>query len=375
MSDMPLECLQTHQEFRSIRDDWDEFMDRCFPENYAKSHAWLSAFWETHHAGQLALIYIQRAPGGGKIVAAAPLVIKKENFGGFRVRLLQALGRGIGCDDFLLGPDAHQTVQAVFADLDSRQAWDVTMLRRVSHTRFQNELMAASQAMDCNTEIVASTEHLVNLPQTYQEYLASRTSKFRNNLKNATKRLEMEGVVSVKILSPFSQSDQALTLCEKVAKKSWQFKSGKSHFNTYSSSSFYANLSKTGRGTGGEEFVVLLLGNMPVAFMLGCKRGRTYHLVDTAYNEEYRNISVGRVLLCKTIERLIENGDVDCFNLEGDGEYKNHYANEAMTAHQVTIYRRSVYGHCIRFIRRTALYHFLKKLRERRNDCSEYTKH
>lgn len=372
MSEMQLECLQSFQEFQLIRDDWDQFMDRCFSENYARTHSWLSAFWRTHHADKPALIYIQRASAGGRIVAVAPLVIKIENFGGFWVRMLQALGRGIGCDDFLLSSEAQQTVQAVFADLNAREGWDVTALSRLSPGRFQDELTTVSRAMNCYTDVSASTEHFVVLPETYGEYLASRSSKFRNNLKNARKRLEMEGAVSVEILSPYKQADRALTLCEEVARNSWQFKMGKSHFNEITSSSFYGNLIKTCRESSGEEFVVLLAGIKPVAFMLGCKRGRTYHLVDTAYDDAYRNISVGRILFCMTIERLIKSGEVDKFSLEGDGEYKDYYANETRTAHLIIIYNSSLYGRCIRFVRKAALYHFLKKLQLRWRGCSEH---
>ncbi len=361
MSTMHLECLQSYQEFKSVRNEWNEFMECCFPENYARTHAWLSALWETHHAGQSALIYIQRASAGGKIVAVAPLVIASENFGGFRVRMLHALGRGIGCDDFLIGSEADRTVQAVFADVNIRQSWDVAMFRRVSHVRFQEELTAVSRAMHCLEDSSVSTEHLVTLPETYQEYLESRSSKFRNNLKNAHKRLETGGDVSVEIVSPFTQTDRALALCGDVAKKSWQFKTGKSHFNTGTSSSFYGNLTKAGCGAGGEEFVVLLIGNIPVAFLLGCKRGRIYHLIDTAYDEDFRAVSVGRVLFCRTIERLIEGGGVDQFNLEGDGEYKDYFANKTDTVRLITIYQSSLYGNCIGMIRKTRLYDYVRQ--------------
>lgn len=366
MSDVTLECLHSHQEFRSIRDDWDEFMDRCFPENYARTHALLSVFWETYHAGHQALIYVQRASAGGRIVAAAPLIVKYENFGGFRVRMLQSLGRGIGCDDFLIGPDAVQVVRAVLTDLSCRRAWDITTLRRVSPSFFLDELITVSREKRYHIDICTTSDYLVTLPKNYGDYLASRSSKFRNNLMHAHKRLLEAGKISIERLSPFTRPARALALCEEVARQSWQFKAGKSHFNVNGSASFYANLGQSGRWTGGEEFVVLLVGNKPAAFMLGCKRGRTYYLIDTAYDEQFRHVSVGRVLFSKTIEHLIERGDVDRFNLEGGGEYKDYYANERRAVRSITMYSDSLYGRCIRLLRGTRLYGMLKRIRERK---------
>lgn len=374
MREMPLECLQSHQEFQSIRDDWDEFMDSCFPEDYARAHALLSAFWETYHTGRQALIYIQRASTGGRIVAAAPLIVKNENFGGFRVRMLQTLGRGLGCDDFLIGPDSVQPVRAVLADLSSRKAWDVSSLRRVNPSFFLNELIAVSREKKYPVDSSTTTDYLVTLPKTYGEYIASRSSKFRNNLMHANKRLQAAGKVSIERLSPLTHGDRALALCEEVARQSWQFKAGKSHFNEKGSPCFYSNLAQNDRWTGGEEFVVLLVDNKPVAFMLGCKRGRTYYLIDTAYDEEFRHVSAGRVLLSNTIEHLIERGDVDRFNLEGGGEYKDYYANEARTVQSITMFNDSPYGRCIHFLRRTGLYDMLKRIRDRKNGAQAITK-
>ena len=364
MSDLPLECLRSYQEFLSIRSEWDDFMARCFPENYARSHAWLSAFWMTYHAGKQALIYVQRSSAGGRIVAAAPLIITRENFGGFPVRMLQTLGRGFGCDDFLIGTEALGTVSAVFADLGSRHIWDVTMLRRVGLTAFHDEVVTVSREKKLYTDFCASNDYLIALPGTYGEYLASRSSKFRNNLMHATKRLEAAGAVSIEILPLCSHAERALELCKEVAGKSWQFKSGHSHFNVNGSSGFYANLLRTGNGAGGEEFVVLLVDTTPVAFMFGCQRGRIYYLIDTAYDEGFRTISVGRVLFNTTIQRLIQNGEVDRFSLEGDGEYKDYYANDTQTVHSITICNRSLYGRCIAFLRRTRLYEMLKRIRK-----------
>ncbi len=369
MSSLRLECLQSYQEFQLIRSEWDHFMDHSFPENYARTHSWLSAFWATHMPGESALIYIQRASASGKIVAIAPLLIKKENFGGFWVRMLQALGRGIGSDDFLLGSEAEQTVQAVFADLKSRHGWDVTNFKRVTLARFQNELRDVSRGLNFLSDITPSKEHYVVLPKTYGDYLASRSSKFRNNLKNALKRLALEGPVTIEILPAYSQAERALLLCAEVAQKSWQFKAGKSHFNEIEKSSLYGHLTKACREKGGEEFVVLLAGNKPVAYLLGCLRGQTYHLVDTAYDESLRNISVGRVLFCKTIERLIEDGGINRFSLEGEGDYKDYYANESETAHEVTIYNCSLYGRSIKAVRNSRLYTFMQQFQKRYCQC------
>jgi len=356
-SSITVECLTSLSEFETVRDEWEAFILRYFPQSYAKTHAWLCAWWATYHEDQDALVFIGRDAARGKIVAAAPLFIRHDNFGGFPVRMLQSLGRGLGSDDFLLSPGTADFTAAVFGRLGRK--WDVATFYRVS----AEGLLLHCNSLRCFVSQVDQKEtddFYLDIPDSYRGYLKSRSSKFRNNLLQGIRRLEEEGGISLEVLDPFKEPERVWELCGAVARQSWQFKEGVSHFTEKKAASFYGNLAATGKGAGGEEFLVLLAGNKPFAFLFGCKRGRSYFLIDTAYDARYRNYSVGRVLFAMTIERLIEMGDVNRFYLEGGGDYKDHFATTAQTVHFLALYNRSPYAWSIRLLRRSRLYRLLK---------------
>lgn len=360
-----MECLQSFAEFQSVQSDWQEFTQRFFPENYSRTHAWLSAWWTTYHYNQPALVYIQRRPADGRIVAVAPLFIKKEVFSGLPILSLQTLGVGIGADDFLISPEAQGFAMSVFSDLANNRRWHVARFRRLRSTLFCEETRQTCATLACITDYTETEDYVVEFPASYTEYLQSRTRKFRRNLNQAANRLDKEGTVTVDILDPILNADRVWTLGKEVAATSWQFREGKSHFNDSGSDCFYANLAKFGRGSGGEEFTVMLVDGRPVAFLLGCRRGRTYFAVDTAFHADYRHVSVGRLLFGRIIERLIEQGEVAEFDFEGDGEYKDDYATNARKAHFLTIYNRSLYSRGIRLLRGSRFYATLKGFRNR----------
>ena len=371
MTDLFVECIQSNQEFQSIRNDWEEFVDRYFPEKYGRSHVWLSALWNSYHHGKTALIYLQRHPADRRIVAAAPLIIKRDIFCCFPVLSLQTLGMGIGNDDFLLGPEARDFVSAVFSDLVNNHRWHVARFNRISSPQFLDEVMKACAATECHADFSESEDYFIEFPPSYQEYQQSRSRKFRRNLNQALNRLQREGSVSLEILDPFSDIQRVANLGKEIAHTCWQYREGKSHFNENGAANFYANLADTGRDSKGEEFSVLTVGGRPVAYLLGCRRGRTYYAVDTAFHADYRHVSAGRILFGMVFNRLIDEGCVEFFDFEGSGEYKDDYATHVRKTKLIVAYNNSLYPLGIRSLKRSKIYTILKNRQKCRTDCYE----
>jgi len=371
MSDPTIECLQTFEEFQSIRTSWDEFMSRCFPEKYGRTHPWLSAWWETYHHGMPALVYVQRDVRSKSIEAAAPLMIRKDFFGGFPVRSLQSLGSGIGADDFLVGPQAHDFVPTVLSDVVHNHRWHLAKLHRLQSTLFHQEAHRASATMACPVDLSESDDYYVEFPDSYSAYQQSRSRKFRRNFNQAMNRLQKDGNVAIKVLDPFVDARLVRDVGREIAVTSWQYREGKSHFNDNGCGSFYDNLARTRQRSDGEEFTVLLVKDRPVAYLLGCRRGRTYFAVDTAYHADYRHVSAGRILFAKIFERLMDEGEIDRFDFEGSGEYKEDFATHQRNSTMMVVYHHSPYPRVIRFAKGLKIHAFLKNMRAWRRVHSE----
>ena len=365
MDTLSIQCLESFAQFQSVQSDWDAFTGRHFPGNYHRTHAWLSAWWTTYHCDRPAFVYIQRRLDDGCIVAAAPLFVRKENFSGFPILSLQSLGVGIGTDDFLEGPGASGFAEAVLRDLVQHRRWHVARLRRLASTPFCAELRQACVSLSLPVDDMETDDYYIDFPASYPEYLQSRTRKFRRNLNQAANRLDKEGAVTIEILDPIAEPDRVASIGREVSSTSWQFLEGKSHFNDTGSDSFYANLARTAQGAGGEEFTALMVEERPVAYLLGCLRERTYYAVDTAFHADFRNVSAGRLLFSRIIERLITEGLADNLDFEGDGEYKDDYATDSRKVSFFAIYNRSLYPRLVRSLRSSRMHAALGKFLKR----------
>ncbi len=359
MDHYSIRCLQSLAEFQSVRRDWDQFTASHFPGNYNRTHAWLSAWWATYHHDRPALIYIQRRLADGKITAVAPLFTSRELLGGLPILSLQALGVGVGTDDFLSGPEARGFVGQVLSDLVNNRRWHVARFRRIRNGDLCRELNEACAALACPLDAAETDDYYIEFPASFRDYLHSRSRNFRSSLRVAGNRAKKEGTVTMQVLDPIAEPDRVWAIGREVSAKSWQFQQGKSHFNDKGFENFYANLSRAGHGVGGEEFSAMLIDHRPVAYLLGCLRERTFFAVDTAFNADYSFVSAGLLLLCGIIERLIEQGTADYFDFEGGGEYKAGYATHVRKATFLTMYNRSLYPRLIRSLRSSRAYDVL----------------
>lgn len=370
MAEFSVKCLTAHEEFSRIQDEWEAFVSGYFPSNYSRTYPWLSAWWKTYLDPGRVHFYIQR-DHGGKIVAAAPLFTKWEFFGGMPVRMLHIIGNGLGTDDFLLTADAGGFVDGVFRHI-ARTGWHVARLNRVADISFFGELMATAKELGYGFSVADSVDYLIRLPATYAEYLQSRSRKFRRNLNHAERMLTKIGSVEFVTVDPYKEHARVLEVGEEIAKTSWQYASGLSHFNKRKGGTFYSNLTRSGRGVGGEDFNILLVDGRPVAYLLGCRRERVYYAIDTAYHADFRNVSVGRILFVRIIERLIKEQQVDVIDFEGAGEYKDHYSNASETVKAVTIYRNTFYTSMIQRYKDSRFYEYLKKLVSRKSPSATH---
>jgi CelD/BcsL family acetyltransferase involved in cellulose biosynthesis len=359
MAQFTMQCLTTYEEFCEIKSEWDEFTSRCFPSNYSRTYPWLAAWWKTYHNLNSVNIYIQRNKEG-KINSAAPLYSKWEFFGGLPVRMLYILGNGFGTDDFLVANDTRGFVSAVFKEICDKN-WHVVRLGRITNELLLNELLESAKESGCNYTITDTVDFFIRLPISYYEYLQSRTRKFRRNLNQAENRLNKLGHVEFEVLDPYKDAVRVQDAGEEIARTSWQYKEGRSHFNKRNGGTLYSSLAQFERGAGGEDFNLLLVDGKPVAYLLGCRRDRNYYAIDTAFHENFRNVSAGRILFVRIIERLINEQQVDILDFEGAGDYKDDYANEKAQIKSVTLYNNSFYASIIHNFRDSRLYAYLKR--------------
>lgn len=89
------------------------------------------------------------------------------------------------------------------------------------------------------------------------------------------------------------------------------------------------------------------------------KVNKEYYFIQTAFNDDYKNYSLGRTILYESILRSIEEGAENFHFLWGGAEYKNHYAGEELALYTTAVFRKKRWTY-LKFLLKVRYTNFIK---------------
>jgi CelD/BcsL family acetyltransferase involved in cellulose biosynthesis len=159
----------------------------------------------------------------------------------------------------------------------------------------------------------------VNLPSTWEEYLATLDKKQRHEVRRKLRRLWEVGNVEHHCLQLGQEVEDYMGTFLKLFSLS---RDEKAHFMTSQMESFFRSLAKAMAEVGLLRFGVIELNAQPVAMTMGFDYDDSHYLYNSAYDPQFNYLSVG--LLCKVLclKESIEKGKKKWDFLKGDETYK-----------------------------------------------------
>ena len=266
---------------------------------------WLRCWWQSFGASDdLCLLSVS---DNDEVIGIAPLQIKGKE--------ARFIGDSDVCDylDFVVAPGK----EADFFDtvLDYLRGKGVTYLNLAS---VRQGSVVWEVARDCGYDIVIEKEDVLvemDLPDSWEEYLASLSTKQRHEVKRKLNKLASAGNVNYRV----DDSAEALDIFLGLFAKN---KQDKAAFMTPKMQSFFISLAKSMAEIGILEIGVLELGASPVAAVLCFDYGGVVYLYNSAYDAQYGYLSVGLVSKILCIKDSIEKGRKAFNFLKGAEEYK-----------------------------------------------------
>jgi len=260
---------------------------------------------------------------GENIIGIAPLLIKNET--------ASIIGSDNVCDylDFIITPGREREFYGVLLDDLKHEGinhLDLGLLRPDSSvlTDLVPLVRERNYEINCREEGV-SVE--IDLPTTWEEYLAMLNKKQRHEIKRKVRRLWKVDNVEHRCLEVNPQQVKSLT--DTFLKLFSLSQEEKANFMTTQMESFFRALTKTMAEIGLLRFGVIEL-DKPVAMTIGFDYNNTHYLYNSAYDTQYNSLSVG--LLCKilclkeSIQRSKKKWDL----LKGGESYKYHMGGKAI---------------------------------------------
>ena len=291
---------------------------------------WLKVWWQELGTG--AELYLRAVREGEKIIGIAPLIIDGKT--------ASILGSVNVCDylDFVVTSGREEDFfNVLLADLQQRgiNHLDLRALRpdSVAITELVN------MAQNRNYEVLCQPEDIsleVDLPPTWEEYLAMLDKKQRHEVRRKLRRLSEAGKVEYRLVKDSVSVNSSLDIFFKMFTESRQ---DKADFLTARMESFFKSMVSTMTEIGILRLGVLDLDELPVAMIIFFDYNNSIYLYNSGYDPRYNSLSAG--LLCKVlcIKESIEEGKKRFDFLKGDEAYKYHLGGKEvpLSRCQITI--------------------------------------
>ena len=193
-----VEQIDDPNQFAGLREEWNKLALKTESAQFFQTHDWLTVYWK--HYGQDQRMRILLVRDNDRIIGIVPLVIRYERRQVGNLATLTYPLDDWGSFYHPITTDAARTMSAVVHYLNQNQKdWQLLSWRWCDSNHPATTAIEAAMA-DAGMrtfDSVRETSAIIDLPPSYDDYLAQRGSKFRNNVKRWTRRRQRIGRASV----------------------------------------------------------------------------------------------------------------------------------------------------------------------------------
>ena len=297
------------ESFDSIADYWQDKQSRLKWDCIFVLPGWLESWWQSFGADDLCLLSVR---DDDKVIGIVPLRIKGKQ--------ARFIGDSDVCDylDFVVAPEREADFFKTVIDYLRHQGVEHLNLAHVSKGSVVWAHLLNETARDRGYDVVVDQEDVLvemDLPDTWEAYLASLSTKQRHEVKRKLNKLASAGNANYRVCDNAEAMDTFLALFSRN-------KEEKVAFMTPQMQLFFISLAQSMAEIGILKIGVLELDALPVAAVMCFDYDGVVYLYNSAYDAKYGVLSVGLISKIMCIKDSIEKGAKSFNFLKGAEEYK-----------------------------------------------------
>lgn len=354
-----IEVITDIDDFLALREPWTEINDESIKGSVFNSWEWMYTWWETYkNQGNRSLYILSCTNIHNELLGIAPFQIinnPKKYFPCSRQLILLAAGETDGSHVFgeytdLVIKKGHETaVISALSDFLSQQSglWDGVKFQQQLKGSHLSKLFEAPRDNTSNylgnnsfnkTIVEDGFRTIIDLPETYKDYLMSLRKKMRNNITRTFSRLESEqenySIRSVsmdtEIKAQINGKDSAIKTLAKLNRTRRGNMDKNSVFEQKNFVLFHERLVKRLLPLNKISLRFLNFGEEPVAALYSYVDRDTIHAYQSGFETENgHRYSLLTTMLTQEISNSIENKDLNRFNFmysDEEATYKRRYS-------------------------------------------------
>lgn len=290
---------------------WDKLALRS--ENVFATPEWLSVWWR-HFGADREAIVARAGAGDHSPLSVLPIC----RFSRGRLRLLRFLGHGPSDQmGAVCAPeDEERAAASLRVFVSELPGWDVFLAERLPARRDWARLLGGA-------EIARDSSPTLPLGGlSWEDYLASQSQNFRQQLRRRERKLEREHELRYRLADDPDRLDSDLDTLFRLHEARWGVGSRAFDGPLALFHREFAHLALERRWL---RLWFLELGGRPVAAWYGFRFAGVDSFYQSGRDPDYDRLSVGGVLLAHTIREAMTDGAGEYRFLRGDEAYKSRF--------------------------------------------------
>jgi CelD/BcsL family acetyltransferase involved in cellulose biosynthesis len=312
---VPELTLEPIDDIASVREEWTALAEQA--GNLFATWEWADAWWRVYGDERPLLLRACRGPDD-RLVAILPLYLSTRR----PLRTLRFLGHG-PADQLgpVCAPEDRTAVSEALKRLlrEDFAAWDLLLAERLAP--------AEGWAGALGGRVVHREESptLLIAGRSFDEFLASRSKNFREQVRRRDRKLRREHEVELRQTDP-DRLDDDLDALFRLHAARWS--EGESSALTGSREPFHRDFARRALERGWLRLWVLEADGAPRGVWYGFRFAQMDWYYQSGRDPDWERESVGFVLLSHTVRQAFDDGMNEYRLLRGGEEYKGRFATD-----------------------------------------------
>jgi len=195
---MNIEIITNYDDFLLMEKEWERLFDKTGTNNIFLSWEW-SKIWIKHHPGDWELMIVV-VRDHDEVIGIAPLMKEKGGALNFGRSVIRFLGDELLTDytDFLVLRNNVKVVQMMISHIISQKDWSLIKLVRVpeNSSNYDGMVKTIKECGFLYADRKKDISTYIDVNGTWDDYLGTRSRKFKKSFHNSWNRLSKIGEIS-----------------------------------------------------------------------------------------------------------------------------------------------------------------------------------
>jgi CelD/BcsL family acetyltransferase involved in cellulose biosynthesis len=334
---MKIELVTRREDLPGLAQRWDELAQADARDSFFRTSGWYRSWMEHVRPDAEPFVAVAR-DAGGRILGLAPLCRMRYRDRWLPIESVALAGREVVSGDFLdylAEPGARQQVLSGLLDFlwEARSEWGLLIAGELTEDGDLHRLIEAF-ARERNLPIRAQEERTcpyIELPSTFDEYLACFSKKRRHELRRQMRVVLEKSDARRQVLADPAQVTENLDVLIRLHGASWRRANQSGNMGREGFVNFLKEVCRHPPAGAEPRLYLLRHEEKPVAALLIFYSGQSALLYSMGWDPEsaISQLSPGIVLIAESIRDAIANGMRYYDFLRGDESYKRHLTKSA----------------------------------------------